>query len=346
MTPTFRFGWLALVLLFALPASADEPSRAGRGLWLNGEVAGVWVGPRRMWVPNIGQEVMSVCGPRGGCAPVQAQDACTTPACPGSGTVLVAERDVVSVGDYPQDYDGYRRELEALRANPALSSIHGHLQEHPDHSRREEERARREASEARERNRHQESMRWVSQYRDRDRLELSLTATIATMTETTGSYAGGTVAASYVFLMDEDDSDESDEDDSFFNVMVGDQIGAELRGHFVYRIDGGQQAEWSALVGIGPALANRFERSVVRIPTFVGTIIPELGIALRADRDPTWYAAWSFPVSVMITHDLAFDAVVRAFIVDEWEDERMNEDGTMSDPVEGLFMLSMGLRLI
>jgi hypothetical protein len=344
VTPTHRLGWFALVSLLSIPALADE--RAGRGLWLRGEIAGVWVGPRRMWVPATGEEVLSVCGPRGGCAPVVSQDACAVPACPGDGTVLMVERDVASVGDYPQDYDGYRRELQTLREDPALTSIHGHLRDHPDHGRREGERARREHSEARERSRRQESVRWVSTYRDHDRLELSFTADAATMFENGGSFLGGTATGAFVFLSDADESDDSDDDDGLFNLLVGDQIGAELRVHFLHRADGGASAEWATMVGIGPALANRFERSVLRLPTIVGTIIPEVGVALRADRDPTWYAAWSFPVSVMITHDLAFDAIVRAFWMEDWEQERTNEDGTTSDPAEGIVSISLGLRII
>ncbi len=155
---------------------------------------------------------------------------------------------------------------------------------------------------------------------------------------------GGTASFSYVFLLEDDDSDEDGADDVIQNIFFGDTLGADLRVHFLHRVDAAQEAQWITAVGIAPALYNRFEHSVVRLPTFFGTAIPELGIILRADRAPTWYAAWSAPFSFLLTHDLALDVAARLFLVDDWIPKPDDEEDA-SDPVEVIGQLSIGLRL-
>lgn len=340
---TLRFlGSLALLSSLCAPAAAQDSPRAGSAMWLGGQAPGVWIGPRQLWAPTAGEQALSACAPAGGCAPIVERTSCAAPACPGSGAVLVVAEEV-AVAAFPQDYDGFTRELEALRADPRLAALHPYLSTHPEHSERESARARHEEARRREERRHAESVRWVSEHRRGDRFELSLSGGAATLEHAGGAFLGGTAGLALAFWVDDDDADESDDEDTILNIFLGDTLGAELRVHFLHRVDGGQEAEWFTAVGIAPVLTNRFERSVVRLPTFFGTIAPELGVMFRADRDATWYVAWTMPFSFLITHDLALDLVPRLFVVDDWIPKP--DPDADSDPAELVFMLSAGFRI-
>jgi hypothetical protein len=259
--------------------------------------------------------------------------------------VFTVAREVAGVSDWPTDYDGYTREIEALRAEPRLAAIHAYFADHPELGRRQEARYRADRAIERDLAWRSESVRWVSDHRSKDRLELAFAPSAAFLSSDGAFLAGGTASAAYVYLAPASDADDDDGDDAFFNVLIGDQLGGELRVHFLHRTDGAQSGEWMTLVGIGPALANRLERSVVRMPTVVGTLVPELGLALRDDHEATWYAAWSLPVSLLLAHDVAFDAALRLFLIEDWLPERMAEDGTISDPTEVIISVSAGVRL-
>ncbi len=335
-----RTSFLFLSLaLSAAPASADDSPRAGRVMWLSGDAPGVWITPRRIWAPAA-QEPLSACG-AGRCLPIVDRASCEVPECPGGGMTFAVAEDLVPVGAFPRDYGGYTQEVERLRADARLSGLG--LSSHPEESARAEQRRREEEARRREEQRHREPVRWVSAHRERDRLELSLFGSVATLAEAGGSFAGGTATLSLVFLLDDDESDETDRGDTIMNVFFGDTMGADLRVHFLYRLDAAQEAEWITAVGVAPALGNRYADSAVRLPTFFGTLLPELGMILRADRSPTWYAAWSAPFSFLASHDLAIDLAARVFVVDDWIPKPDVEDA--DDPVEAIFMLSAGFRL-
>ncbi len=129
------------------------------------------------------------------------------------------------------------------------------------------------------------------------------------------------------------------------NFFMGDLLGAEVRAHFLYRADTVQEAEWITAVGISPVFSNRAGESIVRVPTYIGTVLPELGVIFRADRDPTWYAAWELPFSFLLDHDVAFDLVGRFFVVDEWIELPNDAPEDSEDPAELIFMLNAGFRL-
>jgi hypothetical protein len=312
---------------------------------LGAEGAGIWVSPRRLWLPTLGDtsSLLSVCAQGRGCVPIASQETCAPPSCPGGGPVLVADRDLAPVGDFPRDREGYSRELESIRASPQYAAVHPYLVEHPDHYAHLENVRRSEEAAARERSRHSESTRWTSPYRDGDRLELSLSASVASLVEADGTYWGGTAGAAYVFLLDANDADDQG-DEGIFNLLFGDTLGGELRVHFLYRVDTQQEAEWITAIGFSPLLVNRFEQSIVRLPTLMGTVMPEVGLILRADRDPTWYVGWSLPFSLLVGHDVAFDIAARIFLVDEWI-ELAPEDESTEDPAEAIVMLSAGFRM-
>ena len=310
---------------------------------LESDGRGVWVSPRRVWVP-AGAPV-SACAAGRGCLPVTEPTSCAPPECPGSGTVFTVGSDAAAVSDFPTDHDGYQREIELLRADPSLGPIAGYLVDHPDHARREEERRRNEENDREEHARHEEDVRWVSRHRHGDRFEIGLSGTLATLAEQGGSYAGATASFGLYFQLEANESDESREDPTVMNIFFGDTFGADLRVHFLHRLDDSQAAQWITAIGVAPVLFNRFERSVVRLPTYWGTVFPEFGVILRADRDPTWYVSWEVPFSFLVHHDLAIDVAARVFIVDDWESLPPDAPDDADDPVETILMLSAGFRL-
>lgn len=326
---------LCLLVASPLPASAQGgAARVGRLMSLTAEAPAVWLGPDRVFGP-AGAEVISACASR--CAPIVSHTACAPLACPASGAVYRVATPVARVSDWPTDVGGYTRELDALRADGRVAALG--LSGHPD------ERAWREARREDEARR-AEGPRWVTEHRERgDRLELSIGAAVATLLETPGSWVGGTMAADWIFLHRARDSDERDSDDSLIDAMVGDQIGASLRAHFLHRVDGGQEAEWIAAVGVGDAFYNRYERSVLRLPSFSSIVAPELGVILRSDRDATWYIAWDAPVSILLDHDVALDITPRLFIVDDWIPLPTDAPEDADDPAELIFSIGVGLRL-
>jgi hypothetical protein len=330
-------------LLSSVAVARAESPRAGRAMWLRGESPGVWVGPRALWTPSTGHDPLSACASGHACVPITEHRSCTVPECPGDGFVHTVATDVARVGAFPQDYGGYQHEIEELRADTRLSSIAGNFRDHPQHAEQLAARQRAEEAQRREEERHRESVRWVSDYRRGDRWELSLQGSLATLAQIGGSFAGGTAGLSFVFLEESDDADEHDEESSVLGALFGDTLGAELRVSALARIDGGQEAQWFASVGIAPMFVNRYEHTVVRLPSFIGTIAPEIGAIFRSDRDPTWYVGWSAPVSFLLTHDVALDVTPRLLLVDDWIPKPSPDSD--DDPAEVVVMLSAGLRL-
>ncbi len=337
---------LVLCSLFssvAVPVAHADSARAGRAMWLTGETPGVWIGPRALWTPSIGIDPLSACASGRGCVPIALHRSCVWPECPGDGVVHVVSAGAAPVSAFPQDYGGYQREIEELRADPRLAQIAAYFRDHPQHSAQLAAQQRAEEARRLEEQRHSESVRWVSQYRRGDRWELSLQGSLATLAQAGGSYAGGTATLSFVLMVDDDEADEHDEESSIMGAFFGDTFGGELRVHALARIDGGQEAQWITAVGLGPALANRYEHSVVRLPSFFGMALPEFGAIFRSDRAPTWYVGWSAPVSLLLTHDVALDLTPRVLVIDDWIPKPSPD--AEDDPVEAIFMLSVGLRL-
>lgn len=309
---------------------------------MTGESPAVWLGSDRVWTPG-GSSFLSACG-AGGCAPVIASGLCEAPSCPGRGGVHRVARGVAPVSDWPTDYDGFTREREALIADPELVALRPHLVTHPEHAARQAEAARSRAAEEREQRRRAEDLRWVSRHRDGDRLELALSADLATLAELGGSFAGGTASVGYVAVLPARDADE---DGGHFlpTFLFGDVLGVALRVHALARLDDAPAARWITAIGLAPVLENRFEDSVVRMPTFWGTAVPEVGAILRSDTDVTWYVAWDAPFSFLVDHDLAIDVAARVFLIDEWLELPDDAEEGQDDPAEVLLMLSVGARL-
>ncbi len=331
---------LVCLLLAGSPAAAQESPRRGRLLALSGESAGVWLSGDRVFGPS--GEFLSACVAGAGCAPVIETWTCAPPSCPGSGAVHRVDRSIAHVPDWPVDVDGYERERELLSADPAIVGL---LSTHPEYSDWVARRDARARADERERMRHAEPVRWVSDHReDGERFELGLSGAVATLVETPGTWLGGTASLGLVYYVDADAAE--DEDDEFLlNFFAGDVMGVEARAHFLYRADGGQEAEWITAIGMRPVFANRVADTVVRAPTYLGLLLPEFGVILRPDRAATWYAAWEAPVSFLVGHDVAVDVAARVFVIDEWVELATDAPEDAEDPAEVVLMLSAGVRV-
>jgi len=308
---------------------------------LQGESIGVWLSSDLVFSTGAAAP-LSACA-SGGCAPIVSSEACAPPACPGTGFVHRVGRSIADVSDWPSDVDGYQREHEQLLADPVFAGFG--LSNHPDYAEWQRRHQREERARRREERRHEEDVRWVSRHReDGERFELSLNGDVATLTETPGTYLGATAGVGLLYYADANDA-EDEEDDFVLNFFVGDTVGLEMRAHFLYRVDTAQEAEWIAAVGLSSVFANRFSESIVRIPTYIGTALPEVGLMLRSDRSPTWYVAWDVPFSFLVDHDLAIDLNARVFVVDEWIELPSDAPEGTEDPAEVILMLSAGFRL-
>ncbi|MBZ0118008.1 MAG: hypothetical protein K8H88_13480 [Sandaracinaceae bacterium] len=309
---------------------------------LTAESPAIWIGPRTAWVPS-GVEPISACT-RSRCAPVVDTSACDAPACPGYGARVTVAIDIASVGGWPTDYGGFTAERDALIADSSLAGIHGSLSSHPDSSRVHEARERAAQANRLERERRAESVRWVSQHRHGDRWELGLGMVLGTLVEEDGSYLGPSGSIGLVHLLQRRHADESDDDETMMNILTGDTLGAELRVRALFRMDDAQAAHWIVSVGMAPIFENRFERSVARVPSFLGSVVPEAGVILREDRAPTWYIGWDLPFSFLIDHDIAVDLRAEILLVDDWIPKPAGMPDA-DDPAELIFGLHAGLRL-
>lgn len=325
----------------ASPAAAQDPPRRGRLLSLAGESPAVWLSGDRVFGPS--GQFLSACAAGAGCAPVIETFACAPPTCPGAGAVHRVDRSIARVPDWPVDVDGYERERELLSADPALAALG--LSTHPDYSAWITRRDERNRAEERERLRHAEPVRWVSDHReDGERWELGLSGAVATLVETPGTWLGGTASLGLVYYVDADAA-EDEGDEFLLNFFAGDVMGLEARTHFLYRADGGQEAEWITAIGMRPVFANRVADTVVRAPTYLGLVLPEFGVILRPDRAATWYASWEAALSFLVAHDAAVDVAARVFVIDEWVELAPDSPEDAEDPAEVVLMLSAGLRL-
>lgn len=304
---------------------------------------GVWLASDRIWSPSA-ETFLSACGPDG-CAPVLDREACAAPECPGGGFVNRVAQGLADVPGWPTDYDGYRNASTALRNEPSLAALSAHFVPHPEHDERSRAAADRDEADELERRRHEESVRWVSRHREGDRVELALSADLATLADAGGSYAGGTASLGYVYLMHHRDAREDGGSGWMPTLLFGDVLGAELRVHALARLDEGQAARWMVAVGARPVLANRFEDSVLRMPSYWDLFMPEFGVIARDDMDTTWYVAWETPFSILLDHDVALDIAARVYVVDEWIELPADAPDEAEDPAEVILSLSVGMRL-
>lgn len=308
---------LALVLAFATaPAAASAQSpRAARVLTLlSGDSPGVLVARDRVFVPDTSLRVLSACaGAR--CAPVASATQCSVPQCPGSGALFVLDAPIGDVSDLPTDRDGFEREVGALRADPSLSAIAWSFGTHPDPPPSPPEPAR-----------------WVtSARRDVVSWELGAGAFGGVLAPVGIAGLGGEVSGGFRFTWE-----THGEDDEIVAIMFGNVIGLDLRVRALALVPLQGPEEWALTIGLAPGMGIAPGGEPFRLPAVYSLFVPEVGVALRTNRDAIWYAGWSLPLTILVDGHVGIDARASVLLMDDW---------AAGDDVEAFFGLGVGLVL-
>ncbi len=287
-------GSLTLSLGPGSSALAQGPSRAVSVLTLlSADSVGVLVARDRVFIADPSLAPLSVCaGSR--CAPVRASEVCGAPRCPGAGMLLTLERPIADVSELPTDREGFNRAMDTLRSDPALALIAWSFGVHPDPP--------------------PEPAHWVTRSRtDRVAWELGAYGVGGVLGATGVALAGGEVSGGFRFTWDPRTTD-----DDFLAIVFGNVLGLDLRVRVLELLPMQGASSWSATVGLAPAMGYGTAHESFRLPTFYSILLPEVGIALRESRDPTWYAGWSLPVTFLLDEHVGIEARASVMLVDEW----------------------------
>lgn len=296
------------------PASAQE-LRAGRVLIGLTESPAVFVGPDRAFILGAESDPLptALCGPVL-CRPVVRAEACAAPRCPGSGRLVFASERVLEVSDFPTDREGFGRAQAALYAEPSLAPLTPYFQPHPEpapHPAR--------------------PPRYSYGTEDWWHFELALAGGIGTgMIHISAPMWEASAFLSLRFQ-------PRGMDDEGLDLIMGSQVGAELRVRVIGNITGQSERDLAVFIGIGGAFGYAEANDVWRIPPLYAWIFPEFGVVVRSDRvPPAWYAGWSLPVTFLVDEHVGLEARANLLLVDDWYS---------GDDAEVLGTLSLGLVL-
>ena len=126
-------------------------------------------------------------------------------------------------------------------------------------------------------------------------------------------------------------------------LMIGDTLG--LAARMTVLANGSQSnTAWAVAVGGSPIILDRLAGEIVRLPTLLGVMAPEVGVILRSLTEPALYLAWELPFALRMDDHVAVDIAVRVYAIDDWLAPRIEEPGV--EPWEIMTTVSMGVRLI
>jgi hypothetical protein len=271
-------------------ASHGSPRRAHTMYLLDAATPAVLVGSDRAWIPPGVAIPLAICGPA--CHPIRETRECTTPECPGQGTLLIASERIADVPDFPRDRVGWNRERVLLMADAELSAVGWAFGAHPEPP--------------------PSPPRPAYFLRPRDeRLGWELHVEGGGGVLTTASVGVATLSAS-VGLRFQPDIDEP------LDVMYGNVHGADLRVTVVPGITGQRADDLAVLVGISPAFAFAFANDRIRIPPAFAFLIPELGLAVSTTRPVTYYFSWHLEAAVLLEEHVGLDVRADLTLIDEW----------------------------
>jgi hypothetical protein len=317
MTPPSRFALLVSLCLVLLPlhASAQEAPRAGRVLFGLTENPAVFVGPDRAWILGSEGDALptALCGPVL-CRPVVRAEACVAPRCPGMGRLVYASERVHDVRDFPTDREGFGRAQTALYAEPSLAPLMSYLQPHPEPAPAPPRPAR-----------------YSHGTEDWWHLELALAGGIGTgMIHISAPMWEASAFLSLHFS-------PRGMDDEGLDLIMGSQVGAELRLRVIGNITGQSESDVAVFIGLGGAFGYADGNDVWRVPPLYAWVFPEFGVVVRSDRvPPAWYAGWSWPVTFLVDDHVGLEARANLLLIDDWYPE---------DDAEVLGTLSLGIVL-
>jgi hypothetical protein len=260
---------------------------------LQGDAPGVWIADDRVWVPSVPPNAVSVCA-GGRCLPIAETLECEPPECPGRGTLVVAAGPLGSIDDFPDDPEAFDEELQAMRADPGLATVAGNFGAHPDYDADED---------------------------DGSGMHPSFALGVAAASQSRGAaLVGGAAAAGFLYHFDTDEGYASSDDGSFFATMFGDRLGFEVRARAFYDRDA-EGDPFSYAIGGAIVLDNRVAGSMFQVPSFLGLLLPELGVFVRGER-PSFYGGMSFPVKAFATGAFALELRATALLVAVFENDQ------------------------
>lgn len=304
--------WLLVLslCLFASPALAQTPRVAWtlRGLE---RAPAVLVAPDRAWAPSTSTPPTILCT-AAVCRPVVRTEECAPPRCPGAGMVWVAAERVAEVSDWPTDYEGFQRELGLLYGAPELGALTPYCGAHPSPPRPAT------------------PPRFSEGTGEWWHLELSALSGLATgLVHISEPMWHAQLELGITFRprgMEEEGLD----------VIYGSQFGAEARVHVIGNVSGQRPDDLAVFLGLAPIFAFVDYDDVFRIPPVFSWVAPELGVVIRTDGrvGPSWYAAWSLPVTVLLDRHVGLEARTSLFFIDDWYS---------GDDAEVLVTLDLGL---
>jgi hypothetical protein len=305
----------AIVLAGAATAEAQEahPRRAFLRYLQQADVAVVLVAEDRAWSWAADtSRAIALCSPGGSCRPIVERAVCGTPECPGSGGMVRADGPVADVEEYPRDLEDWTAETDALGRDPLLTPLMSYRAGHPDAN--------------------AEPIHWITEEREGFSFELGAHGILGAASGL-GGVVGADVSLGLRFVTEEDDSYDLDQtDDDLIDSLVGDYFGIDLRLHVMRGLDTQDESSIVA-VGVAPFAWNAVGAGRLRLPSYLQTVLIEMGGIGGAGKPAAFYFGWNLPMSVMVSDRVAFDARASLYIIDGW----LEGDGS-----EVLFQLSVG----
>lgn len=292
-----------------VPAVAAHPRSVQLTFLMQPGTAAVLVSENAVWAPNLPGQPLSVCAPGRRCVPIASSETCTPPRCPGSGTLLITATPVRDdVGDFPESLDDWKDEVAAMRLDPALAAVLGHVGAHPDdHA--------------------EEPVAWAT---DEDEEELGYELRVGLLAGGLATQGRGYMGAEFVaamrlhFHVDGDDGYDGGEQ-SILDTALGDSGAVELRVAVHDLGDAQGDGRVSTSLGIAFSGANVLDGGRFRIAGLLSLLLPELGVFFRPDYDAAFYARMSFPVAWAVSNSVALELRPSVTIVDAWIDGPTNE---------------------
>ena len=293
---------LGIAALSAGVARAQETEahpRRARALHLLSDEVVVLIDDDRAWSDPTVDPPVSVCADEV-CARVVEVQTCEAPECPGPGRLLVLERGVRSVSAFPTGVEEFQEEIASMSADPVLSALATRFSQHPDY----DPNAGSDAAHG-----------WS--------LHFGFAVEAATRGDGGGLLFGGAGEIGLRLGMDPDDG--------MFESFIGDRATLVVRGGYLLPTLP-QRSEGLGFVGASLELENRIADSSFQVPSALSLVLPELGVLLRAEDGPSFYARFSLPVKIVVGDALGVEARF------EWTlAERANGDG-----VESIIGVSIG----
>lgn len=156
-------------------------------------------------------------------------------------------------------------------------------------------------------------------------------------------YFTGSVEVALVAYLEREMARDDRDEPLVFGLVLGDTIGLAPRA-MILANGSDVAAPWAAAVGGGLVFRNRIADSAVRVPTILGSLLPEIGAMFRAATAPAFYLAWEAPFSIRMDRRVAMDVVFRVYAIDDWLSRRVEEPNV--DPWNYVLTVGLGVRLI